>query len=192
MTKKLPMAMRNKMELSKKKEKGDPRRPPKITLSDNDGQTTISESDTLKVFEAMGTGDGDLCNNLLRQVGSVFAFSDEDSVKKSNLALSVLYGIKPRDELEAMLAVQMIGVHNLAMAFMGNAILPGQTFEGSDANVARATKLLRTFTAQMEALNRHRGGGQQKVTVEHVHVSEGGQAIVGVIGGGRGKHENRE
>jgi hypothetical protein len=39
----------------------------------------------------------------------------------------------------------------------------------------------------LDALNRHRGKGAQKVTVEHVHVHEGGQAIVGNIesrGGG--------
>ena len=38
-----------------------------------------------------------------------------------------------------------------------------------------------------KSLNRHRGKGQQKVTVEHVHVHEGGQAIVGNVespGGG--------
>ena len=33
----------------------------------------------------------------------------------------------------------------------------------------------------LEALNKHRGKGQQKVTVEHVHVHQGGQAIVGRI-----------
>jgi len=33
-------------------------------------------------------------------------------------------------------------------------------------------------------LNRHRGKGQQKMTVEHVHVHEGGQAIVGNIEAG--------
>jgi hypothetical protein len=31
---------------------------------------------------------------------------------------------------------------------------------------------------------RHRGKGQQKGTVEHVHVHNGGQAIVGNVGGG--------
>jgi hypothetical protein len=39
----------------------------------------------------------------------------------------------------------------------------------------------------LEALNRHRGKGQQKVIVEHVHMHQGGQAIVGsvnVSGGG--------
>jgi hypothetical protein len=32
-----------------------------------------------------------------------------------------------------------------------------------------------------DTLNRHRGKAQQKVTVEHVHVHSGGQAIVGTI-----------
>ena len=40
---------------------------------------------------------------------------------------------------------------------------------------------LRTFTMQVEALQRYRGKGQQKVTVEHVHVHAGGQAIVGAV-----------
>jgi hypothetical protein len=39
-------------------------------------------------------------------------------------------------------------------------------------------------TTLLEALNRHRGKGQQKVTVEHVHVHSGGQAIVGMVEGG--------
>ena len=34
----------------------------------------------------------------------------------------------------------------------------------------------------MEALQRYRGKGQQKVTVEHVHVHSGGQAVVGMVG----------
>ena len=40
-------------------------------------------------------------------------------------------------------------------------------------------KLAKTSAAQMEALKRYRTGGQQKVTVEHVTVNQGGQAIVG-------------
>ncbi len=52
-----------------------------------------------------------------------------------------------------------------------------------------STKLTRTFIAQMEALDKHRGKGQQKMTVEHVHVNEGGQAIIGDVKRGEGKSE---
>jgi hypothetical protein len=51
----------------------------------------------------------------------------------------------------------------------------------------QANKLSRTCTMLLEALNRHRGKGHQKVTVEHVHVHAGGQAVVGMVetqGGG--------
>ena len=44
----------------------------------------------------------------------------------------------------------------------------------------------------MEALNRHRGKGQQRVTVEHVHVHQGGQAIVGAVHQGGGVPANSE
>ena len=39
-------------------------------------------------------------------------------------------------------------------------------------------KLTRTFAAQMSALKEYRSKGEQKMTVLHVHVAEGGQAIV--------------
>jgi hypothetical protein len=48
---------------------------------------------------------------------------------------------------------------------------------------------MRTFTNQVETLKRYRSGAQQTVKVEHVHVHEGGQAIVGNVetGGGAAK-----
>jgi hypothetical protein len=62
-----------------------------------------------------------------------------------------------------------------------------QTFEGRRDNLSQANKLSRTYALLLDVLNRHRGKGQQKVTVEHVHVHSGSQAIVGVVetpGGG--------
>jgi hypothetical protein len=41
--------------------------------------------------------------------------------------------------------------------------------------------LLRAYCIQVETYRRLRGGGEQNIRVEHVHVHEGGQAIVGAI-----------
>ena len=60
-----------------------------------------------------------------------------------------------------------------------------QTFEGRDQNLKHASKLLSIYSRQIEVLNKHRGKGQQKVTVEHVHVAAGGQAMVGHIETGK-------
>jgi hypothetical protein len=101
--------------------------------------------------------------------------------------LAALAGIGPTDELEGMMAAQLIAAHNAAMECYRRAMIGEQTFEGRRENLAQANKLSRTYATLLEALNRHRGKGQQKVTVEHVHVHSGGQAVVGVVqppGGG--------
>jgi len=152
-----------------------------------------------KMSEALGTADPDLQGHLLDQVIQTFRgvvsadSSDQDkTVEAVNRTMAILTGVQPRDEIESMLAVQMIGVHNMAMETMRLAILGGQTFEGKQSNINYATKMLRTFMGQMETLKRYRTGGEQKMIVEHVHVNEGGQAVVGTVNtGGRENSQSR-
>ncbi len=74
----------------------------------------------------------------------------------------------------------------MAMEAMRLVMISDQHPEAKDRNASRAAKLLRTFAAQMEALKKYRTGGQQKMIVEHVHVHQGGQAIVGSVTQGGG------
>jgi hypothetical protein len=68
------------------------------------------------------------------------------------------------------------------MTFLARATLDGQTIDGVDANVLRATRLMRLFNEQVETMAKLKGkGGQQRVVVEHVTVTAGGQAIVGAV-----------
>jgi hypothetical protein len=60
-------------------------------------------------------------------------------------------------------------------------MLGNQPLEAHREYLNQATKLSRTSATLLEALNRHRGKGQQKVTVEHVHIHAGGQAVVGMV-----------
>jgi len=103
--------------------------------------------------------------------------------------------MSPKDELEGMMAAQLIAAHNAAMECYRRAMIGEQTFEGRRENLNQANKLSRSFAVLLDALNRHRGKGQQKVTVEHVHVHSGGQAIVGMVdtpgGGDRGNSEDQ-
>ncbi len=93
------------------------------------------------------------------------------------------------------MAAQLIAAHNAAMECYRRAMIDGQTSESRRENLTQANKLSRTYATLLEALNRHRGKGQQKVTVEHVHVHSGGQAVVGVVeppgGRDRAKLENQ-
>jgi hypothetical protein len=98
-----------------------------------------------------------------------------------NATLAALAGIGPKDELEGMMAAQLVAAHNATMECYRRAMLGDQTFEGHRESLTQAHRLSRTWATLLEALNRHRGKGQQKVTVEHVHVHAGGQAMVGTI-----------
>lgn len=90
-----------------------------------------------------------------------------------------------------MLTIQMIAVNDAALLFLGDATRQRQYPAAADASALRATRLMRIFTEQLEAMQRLKGKAcQQRVTVEHVHVHEGGQAIVGAVTAtGRGQGE---
>ena len=72
-------------------------------------------------------------------------------------ALRMPEEMSPGNAIEGMLAVQMIGVHNAAVEFIKHSQLPGQTVEGVDSNVARAYRLMRLFTEQLDAMAKLKG-----------------------------------
>jgi len=132
-----------------------------------------------------GTDNHDVTQALAQQVcdlvPTVAGKLDSQNLK---WALITLSEIGPNDGLERLLAVQMIGVHSLAARCLKRASREDQTPEVMDVNINRATKLMRTFTTQMEALNRHRGKVSHQMVVENVNVNDGGQAIVGPVNRG--------
>ena len=91
-----------------------------------------------------------------------------------------LKGIAPKDQIEGMLATQMIATNHAALDCFQIAA-ESETIDIRTAALSSATKLTRTYAAQMEALNRYRGKGQQKMTVEHVHINSNVQTIIGDI-----------
>jgi hypothetical protein len=149
-------------------------------------------------FKPLGGSTSDAWNTMLAEQAMSSGWygkgpESAQAQKQYTATLDLLIGVDPKDELEGMLAAQLLASHNAAMECYRRAMLSQQTFEGRRENLNQANKLSRTHATLLEALNRHRGKGQQKVTVEHVHVHEGGQAIVGNVEGGgvRTKLENQ-
>ena len=98
-----------------------------------------------------------------------------------NASLAFIEGTKPRGEVESALAIQMACTHSAAMAVL-NRLGGGHGTDRSVAAMASAAaRLLRAYTAQVETLRRLKNGGSQIVRVEHVHVNEGGQAVIGNV-----------
>jgi hypothetical protein len=164
----------------------------KNPVGDNDKATAVVADDWEETLKRVGGSQSDDWNHVLgnQALQSLWIKHSDKEVRQRqyNAAIAGLIGIGPKDEIESMIGAQLIATHNAAMECYRRAMMGEQTFEGRRENLCQATKLSRTYAVLLEALNRHRGkGGQQKVTVEHVHVHAGGQAVVGMLetpGGG--------
>lgn len=161
-------------------------RPPELRMGTSKSvEFGEDERETLSLVasasQAFGCINTKLVTHLLTQIEAATPKRGEADVFVTNASLAAIYEIKAKDPLEAMLLTQMVTSHNLAMEYFRRSVLTDQTAEGAELNLNRANRLMKTFTLQLEALNRHRGKGHQKVTVEHVTVNQGGQAVVGEL-----------
>ena len=158
---------------------------------------TVAVEDTEKTkgsLKALGGSQSDdwntaVANQALQTLWLGNSDDEGQGLRLKKATLAALTGIGPNDELEGMMAAQLLAAHNAAMECYRRAMFDNQTVEGRRENLNQANKLSRTWATLLEALNKHRGKGQQKVTVEHVHVHSGGQAVVGTVerpGGGDG------
>jgi hypothetical protein len=108
-------------------------------------------------------------------------------MEQVNYGIAVAVGIKPRDTVEAMLALQMAAVHMASMKAASH-LMSTNNLKARAMYESSVNKLGRTFTTQMEALKRYRSKRSQRIVVERVNVSKGGQAVVGNVGR-RGEEE---
>jgi hypothetical protein len=113
------------------------------------------------------------------------------SERDINQVLAAVTGIGAKDEIEGMLATQMVATHTAIITTLRRQ-KQSETLLEQERYGNLAVKLLRTFAAQVEALQRHRGKGQQHIRVEHVDVHAGGQAIVGAVTAGEGGKEKSD
>ena len=151
----------------------------------------------IALMKAIGSTDADFYSGLLSQLVNVGSPGREPDEAGTNFMLAIVKGIEPRDQVEAMLAAQMGAVHLATMTF-ARRLAHVENIQQQDSAERAFTKLARTFTAQVAALKDYRSKGEQKMTVQHVHVADGGQAIVGNVntptpqgGGARGKSEDQ-
>jgi hypothetical protein len=132
---------------------------------------SVSSTDTL----------GQKVNELIGLLWLPPSLTEKEKNVRIVRAVQLFESLAPSDGAEAMLAMQMVGTHSAAMECLRRAMIPDQMPRARDSCLRDAQKMMTLYTRQLETLNRHRGKGQQKVTVEYVNVEAGGQAIVGSV-----------
>jgi hypothetical protein len=170
------------------------REPPKSGFSVNgsdDGRATMesphsdNEIWVTRLKAAFGTLSDDFLHGEIMRI--INALPEKDTACGAttlDAIIAVLDTAKPRDELEAMLIVQMAVAHALGMVKARNLAL-SKTIQQADSAALAMARLNKIYAGHYETLAKMRRGGQQKVTVEHVHVHAGGQAIVGNVEAGQ-------
>jgi hypothetical protein len=169
------------------------RRAPRFTVEQPDGAPVRlvpagvhPEVAMVRAMNALGVTSGDLAECLVGQIVNTTHLRPSNqpvSEMVINAALAAVTGIGPQDEAEALLAAQMVGVHWTAMALLGKVGATGDRTLLNDAGNL-AVKLLRTYSAQLEALKRYRAAGEQRVVVQHQHVNVSADAAAVQVNGG--------
>jgi hypothetical protein len=110
----------------------------------------------------------------------------DELLVKLNASLAAFTKMDPQDSVESQMITQMIAIQDMTMAMIERAFITDQFGEVVDQCVNRITKLTRSYSALVDSYTKYRTKGQQKITVQHVHVENGGQAIVGDVSQGGG------
>ena len=175
---------------------------PDRSASQTAGQSPLQSSGPSAGLLARATGSDDarVQGLLLTQLSAALVepegLDEGAALARVEGALALLSAIGPQGGAERLLAVQMVAVHEAAMDCLaraaradvpGGSTLGGGTPGGGTprrAELALAARLASLYARQTEALARGRRRGEQRVTVEHVHVNAGGRAIVGPVQSG--------
>ena len=155
----------------------------KTTKSKEPATIAANDREALQDAAKMAGGSRFDAWNRLFVVQTAEALPVDDAYEREpqhQAALCGLAGIGPRDELEGMMAAKLVVSHEVEMDCYRRA-KDARNFAERCGYLNMANKLARTSTMLLGALDKHRGKGQQKVRVEHVHVHDGGQAVVGNI-----------
>jgi hypothetical protein len=163
----------------KKRWESSPARP-KLKLGNLGSLLPDSIYDRAILAESIGTSDIVFLKQILVQLQDAISATPVANVPGTNFLLSVIQDIEPRDQIEAMHAAQLAVIHVAAMSY-ARRLCRTDYIPDADGVVNILTKLNRTFALQMQALKSYRTRGEQKITVHHVSVNEGGQAIVGNV-----------
>jgi hypothetical protein len=132
----------------------------------------------LSLYDTTGADNPNTAIQLIEQAN---VLASNAQAKTLNVTADLMSSIRPQDALEGMLASQLVACHNMAMEFASKAMIEGQPTAVSENYLNRANKTMRLFGQHLETLHRMRQKGQQTIQVQHIHLGNVNQAVVGNI-----------
>jgi hypothetical protein len=134
----------------------------------------------------IGGGESEIWNQRQMRllVSALPGINTADKAAVGEVGSAVVSGVmdlKPKDPIEGMLLAQIVVAHEAALDMYRRAwAQPPECFDARCRYIQLADKAQRTVAVLTERLDRHRGAGQQSITVRHVTVNAD-NAIVGNV-----------
>lgn len=164
-----------------------------LKFSNEDQLTHEQKCNITQATIAAATGSASseyASRSFLQTVNALVIGKKESAHEDANAIMNALLSLNPQDEIEGMLCSRLLVLQDHYMEFMGRARDANDT-QIIDANINRATKLMRLHNETLQALHKHRRkGDDQRVVVQHIHVNDGGQAVGIHTPGGRDNNKN--
>ncbi len=141
-----------------------------------------------KLKEIVGVKDSELANKILQfgVEGILVNFNNPEN--EFNYIIQSIFDAQPKDAIEARLAAQASVLYQHGMRQLGK-MGRCEHMAQTDMYTNRVMKLFRLHNETIEALDRHRRGGEQKVTVTHAVLAN--NAIVNNFSGGGVQPKNK-
>ena len=156
---------------------------PVLDVIGNGGNTQISPSaenpqlHTLRLMRTLATMSPEFLNYVVSSLSQFLNSKDGLTAGSLNAALALIDGIGPKNEAETLLAMQMFMTNDAALRALKVMNNSGHA-DSMEKFGNLSVKLMRTFTAQAEAMAKLQRGGVQRV--EHYYIdNRGGQAVIG-------------
>jgi hypothetical protein len=124
---------------------------------------------------------------LVSALPGIKSYDKKDAGEIGSAVVSGVMDLKPKDPIEGMLAAQIVVAHEAALDMYRRAwSQPPEYFEARCRYLQMADRAQRTVAMLTERLDRHRGAGQQSITVKHVTVNADSAIVANVelAGGG--------
>lgn len=154
----------------------------------------ISPEQRDAMLDAIHTDHGEVMRSTLAtSISGHLHLDGAEGEAAMNVALRLLVELQPQNALERMLCAQFIACDKAASQCINIGFNPTNDSDARRKYLGLGVQFQGLLVRQVEALAKLRNGGQQTVKVEHVHVHQGGQAIVGNVtqgtgeGGGNGR-----
>ncbi len=134
---------------------------------------------------ASGSKSVDFSELLIGQAMAATASLSRD-INVSKGVYEALSELAPSDSIEGALMAQALAVHLQAMDMLANSA-ESRSPEVRDTWLRLAVKLMTLYTRQVEVLTKYQKKGSQYMQVEHIHIHDGAQAVVGCVDSRRGR-----